>query len=129
MKKLSIFFMFIVCLFMTACSKDDEPKPELTAEYLEATTWDAELNGSAYPNHTPISSHFVMQFLSKESGKCIPAYDDDSYDGTFRYHITKDMITFNGAFVGNWTVIEHTKTKMVLQAFLPHEFKLVLTKM
>ncbi len=57
---------------MTACSNDDEPKLELTAEYLEATTWDAEFSGSGYPNHTPITAHFVMQFLSKQTGKCYP---------------------------------------------------------
>ena len=128
MKKLSIIFLFFACLITTACSNDDEPKQELTAEYLEATTWDAELSGSAYPNHTPISAHFVMQFLSKTSGKCIPAYDDDSYEGSFSYSITKDMITFNGSFVGNWTVIERSKTKMILQGYLPNEFKLVLTQ-
>ncbi len=128
MKKLLLIFSFIACIIMTGCSNDDEPKVELSAEYLEATTWDAELTGSAYPDHTPISAHFIMQFISKESGKCIPAYDDDSYDGSFRYSITKDMITFNGAFVGNWTVTERTTKKMVLQAYLPNEFSLVLTK-
>ncbi len=129
MKKLFIIFSFVACLILTACSNDDEPIPELTPEYLEATTWDAELSGTAYPYHTPISAHFVMQFLSKKSGKCIPAYDDDSYEGSFIYGITKGMITFNDAFVGNWSVIERTKNKMVLQAYLPNEFTLVLTKM
>ncbi len=128
MKKFLIIFSFIACFILTACSNDDEPKQELTAEYLEATTWDAELSGSAYPNHTPITAHFVMQFLSKNSGKCIPAYDDDSYEGSFIYGITKDMITFNGAFVGNWTVIERKKNKIVLQAYLPNEFNMVLTR-
>ncbi len=128
MKKFLIIFSFIACFILTACSNDDEPKQELTAEYLEATTWDAELSGSAYPNHTPITAHFVMQFLSKNSGKCIPAYDDDSYEGSFTYGITKDMITFNGAFVGNWTVIERKKNKIVLQAYLPNEFNMVLTR-
>ncbi len=128
MKKISIIFLLFACLIMTSCSNDDEPKPELTAEYLEATTWDAELSGSAYPNHTPISAHFVMQFLSKNSGKCIPAYDDDSYEGSFTYGITKDMITFNGAFVGNWTVTERMKNGMILQAYMPNEFTLVLTR-
>ena len=70
-----------------------------------------------------------MQFLNKESGKCIPAYGDDSYEGSFRYSIVKDMITFNGSIVGNWTVVERTDKKMVLQAFLPNEFTMVLTKM
>lgn len=129
MKKLIIPFMFIVCLIAAACSNNDEPKPELSGEYLEATTWDAELTGEAYPNHTPISAHFVMQFLTKESGKCVPAYGDDSYEGEFTYNITKEMITFNGSMVGNWTVMEQTNSKMVLQSFLPYKFVLVLNKM
>ncbi len=118
----------MACLVMTACSNDDEPKEPLTPEYLEATTWDAEFSGSGYPNHTPITAHFVMQFLSQKTGKCIPAYGDDSYEGSFTYGINKEMITFNGAFVGNWTVIERKKNRMVLQAFLPNEFNMVLTR-
>lgn len=129
MRKLSIIFFFFVCLIMTACSKDDEPKLELTAEYLEATTWDAELTGTQSPTPNPISAHFVMQFLTKESGKCIPTYGDDTYEGSFSYNITKDMILFNGSLTGYWTVIEHTKTRIKMQSFQPNEFTLVLTKM
>ncbi len=128
MKKLSIIFFFFACLIMTACSNDDEPKLELTAEYLEATTWDAELTGTQSPTPNPISAHFVMQFLTKESGKCIPTYGDDTYEGSFTYNITKDMILFNGSLTGYWTVIERTKNKMVLQAYLPNEFNMVLTR-
>ncbi len=129
MKKLSFIFIFIACLLITACSKDNEPNLELSAEYLEATTWDAELSIIAYPDPTANSAHFVIQFLTKGSGKCIPTYGDTAYEGGFTYNIVKDMITFNGSLVGNWTVIEHTKTRIVLQAFLPNEYNLVLTKM
>ena len=128
MNKLLFPILFITCLIMTACSNDDEPKFEFTADYLEATTWDAQLTGSTYPNHNPISDHFVMQFLTKESGKCIPTYGDTDYDGLFTYHITKDMILFNGSITGYWTMKEHTATKIVLQSFQPTEFNLILTK-
>lgn len=129
MNKLIIPFLFIACVLMTACSNDDEPKIELTGEYLEATTWDAQLDCSTYPSDYPLSDHFVMQFLTKDSGKCIPSYGDTDYDGQFTYSITKDMITFNGSIVGNWTVKELTKSKMVLQSFQPNEFTLVLSRM
>lgn len=129
MKKLSVIFMVIGCLIMVACSNDDEPKSGITSDYLEATMWDAELTGSAYPNHTPISAHFVMTFLNKESGKCIPAYDDDSYEGSFVYSVNKDMITFNGSITGNWFVVKRTKTQIVLRAYLPNEFNLVLNEL
>ena len=127
MNKLIIPFLFIACLFMTACG-NDEPKPELTADYLEATTWDAQLTGLTYPSSEPLSSHFVMQFLTKDTGKCIPAYGSDIFEGSFTYQITKEMITFNGSLTGNWSLIEKSNTKMVLQAFLPYEFNLVLAK-
>ena len=120
--------MFVAYVVMTACSKDDEPKLELTAEYLEATTWDAELTGTQSPIPDPISAHFVIQFLTKETGECIPTYGDTDYEGAFTYNITKDMILFNGSLTGYWTVIEHTKTKITMQSFQPYEFKLVLTR-
>lgn len=115
-------------LFVAACS-DKEPEIELTGEYLEATTWDAQIDGSTYPSGYPLSDHFVMQFLTKKTGKCIPSYGETDYQGEFIYYITKDMITFNGSIVGNWTVKERTKSKIILQSFLPNEHTLVLTKM
>lgn len=127
MKKLSIIFMFIACLFVTACSNDDEPKTGLTAEFLMGTTWGAELTGSTTADNTPVSTHFAMQFLTKDSGKCIPNYDDNSYEGSFTYNIKKGIITFNGSFVGNWTIVEYSKSKIVLQSFQPNEVKLVLS--
>lgn len=129
MKKLSVIVLFIGCLLLAACSNGDEPKLDLSAEYLEATTWDAELTGTQSPIPDPVSAHFVMQFLTKETGKCIPAYGDSDYEGSFTYNINKDMILFNGSLTGYWSVSEHTKTKIVLRSFQPHEFSLVLTKM
>lgn len=128
LKELTIILMFFTGLFMTACSKDDEPRLELTPGYLEATTWDAKLTGTQSPIPDPISAHFVMQFLTKDTGKCIPTYGDTDYEGSFTYNITKDMILFNGSLTGYWTVTEHTKTKITLQSFQPHEFDLVLTR-
>lgn len=126
MNKLFIPIIFLVCLVMTACGNDDEPKPEFSAEYLEATVWDAELTGVSTPK--PYSAHFVMQFLSKKNGKCIAAYGNDDYVGNFTFSITKEMITFNGSIVGNWNVVKQTKTTIVLQSFQPYELNLVLTK-
>lgn len=128
MNKLIIPFVFVFCMVMASCSNDDDSQFELSGTYLEATTWDAELTGETYPDHNPISAHFIMQFLTNETGKCIPTYDDSDYEGSFTYSITKDMILFNGSLTGYWTVIDHTKTQIVLQSFQPYEFKLVLTK-
>ena len=116
-------------MIMTSCgSDDDEPNPGLTSAYLEATTWEAQLAGTDYPTQEPVSDHFVMVFLTKESGECIPAYGETDYAGSFSYHITKDMITFSGALIGSWSVVERTDKIMVLRSFRPNEFKLVLTR-
>lgn len=119
--------ILIASVFMTACSNDDDLGLDVTPEYLEATTWDAQMSGITTPN--PYSDHFVMQFLTKKNGKCIEAYGDTDHSGSFTYQITKNMILFNGSITGYWTIVEHTKSQMVLQSFQPYEFKLVLTKM
>lgn len=120
--------MLIACIMMSACSSDDELKLELTGEYLEATTWDAVLTDAQSSTQDSGSDHFVMQFLTKESGTCIAAYGYSDYQGRFSYHITKDMLSFSGSMIGNWSVVEHSKTKMVLRSFQPTELNLVLTK-
>lgn len=127
-KRFIIPFLFIFVFTITVGCSEDEPKIELTSDYLEATTWDAELTGSTYPNSYPISAHFILQFLTKDSGKCVPAYGDAQYEGSFTYGITKDMILFNGSLTGYWTLIERKKNQMTLQSFQPNEFRLVLTK-
>lgn len=126
MNRLIIPFILIISILLPACSNDDEPKPEFSAEYLEATTWDAELTGITTPE--PYSAHFVMQFLSRKNGKCIAAYGNDDYEGSFTYSINKEMITFNGSIIGNWNVMNQTKKEIVLQSFQPYEYNLILTK-
>ncbi|MDE6369011.1 MAG: hypothetical protein K2K94_07220, partial [Muribaculaceae bacterium] len=57
-------------------------------------------------------------------------YNEGSYyAGNFKYSITKEMIFFSGSIVGNWTVIERKKDKIVLRAFLPEENIMTLNKM
>lgn len=128
MKKLLTPLFLMLCLLFTACGNDDEPKLELTPEYLEATTWDAQLTGTQTPTPTTISAHFIMQFITKKRGECIAAYDDSDFQGGFDYSINKDMITFSGSLIGNWTVKEHTKNKMVLVSYQPKEWVIVLTR-
>lgn len=125
--------MFIACLIVSACSRDEESnveiidgaKPELTGEYLKNTDWGATLTIATSSRNT---AHFVMHFLTNESGQCTPSFGETVYDGPFTYHISNDKITFNGSLEGEWTCVELSKTKMILQSFQPTEYKLVLNK-
>ena len=129
MKKLFITFVLIVSKVMTACGHDDELSLTLTGEYLEATTWDATIVVKL-DDKMVTESRFVLEFLSKDSGTCKDTYNEGSYYvGNFKYSITKEMIFFSGSIVGNWTVIERKKDKIVLRAFLPEENIMTLNKM
>ena len=129
MKKLFIPFVLILSMVMAACSHDDELSLTLIGEYLEATTWDATV--AVKLNDLMVTeSRFVLEFLSKDSGTCKDTYNEGSYyAGNFKYSITKEMIFFSGSIVGNWTVIERKKDKIVLRAFLPEENIMTLNKM
>ncbi len=130
MKKLFIPFILIFCTALAACSHDDDDLSLiLTGDELEATTWDATV--VAKIDHMMVAEyHFVLEFLSKNSGACKDTYNEGSYyEGQFKYSITKEMIFFNGSIVGNWSVIEHKKDKIVLRAFLPEENIMTLNKM
>ena len=129
MKKLFIPFVLILSIVMAACSHDDELSLTLTGDYLEATTWDATVTVKL-DDLMVTESRFVLEFLSKDSGTCKDTYHEGSYyAGNFKYSITKEMIFFSGSIVGNWTVIERKKDKIVLRAFLPEENIMTLNKM
>lgn len=128
MNKFLLPFLLIACLFVTACSDDDEQSLILNGDYLEATTWDATIDAKS-EDGSVYSNHFIMEFLSKDQGVCKDTYNENGHEGNFKYSITKEMITFSGSIVGNWTVIEHKKDKIVMRAFLPHEEIMTLTKL
>lgn len=128
MKKLFVPFFLILCMAISSCSHDDELSLILTGEYLEATSWNATIVVKL-DDLMVTESRFVLEFLSKDSGACKDTYHDGSYyAGSFKYSITKEMIFFNGSIVGNWTVIEHKKDKIVLRAYLPEENIMTLDK-
>ena len=40
----------------------------------------------------------------------------------------RKIIFDNSALVGSWTIMEKSKNRIVLQAYLPQEYKVILTK-
>lgn len=127
MNKLISFFAIAVMLLSVSCSHDDEPA--FGSKDLLHTTWKGK--DVCYEDGQEIASiQFIVQFLTESEGKYIFVDENGNPtgDGHFTYNIDGDMITFNGAIVGNWTIIERTKKAITLRAFLPQEHKMYLTR-
>ena len=125
MNKLILFITIVVMLLSVSCSHDDEPA--FGSKDLLYTTWRGK--DVCYEDGQETASiQFIVQFLTESGGKYIYVDDEGNPtgDGHFSYNIDGDMITFNGAIVGSWTIIECTKDTITLLAFLPKEHKIYL---
>ena len=127
MNKLISFVAIVVALLSVSCSNDDEPT--FGSKDLIHTTWSGK--DVCYEDGQEIASvSFIVTFLTESEGKYIFVDENGSPtgDGHFTYNIDGDMMTFNGAIVGNWTIIERTKDTIILRAFLPKEHKMYLNR-
>lgn len=125
MNKLISFFAIAVMLLSVSCSHDDEPA--FGSKDLLHTTWKGK--DVCYEDGQEIASiQFIVQFLTESEGKYIFVDENGNPtgDGHFTYNIDGDMITFNGAIVGNWTIIERTTNTITLLALQPEEHKIYL---
>lgn len=127
MNKLISFVAIVVALLSVSCSNDDEPT--FGSKDLIHTTWSGK--DVCYEDGQEIASvSFIVTFLTESEGKYIFVDENGNPtgDGHFTYSIDGDMMTFNGAIVGNWTIIERTKDTIILRAFLPKEHKMYLNR-
>lgn len=127
MNKLISFIAIVFALLSVSCSHDDEPA--FDNKDLLHTTWKG--NDVCYENGEEIAStQFIVEFLTESEGRYIDCDEDGNPtgDGHFKYNIDGDMITFNGAIEGNWTIIERTKNAITLRAFRPKEHKIFLNR-
>ena len=127
MNKLISFIAIVVALLSVSCSHDDEPT--MGSKDLIHTTWSGK--DVCYEDGQEIASvSFIVTFLTESEGKYIFVDENGNPtgDGHFTYSIDGDMMTFNGAIVGNWTIIERTKDTIILRAFLPKEHKMYLNR-
>lgn len=117
MNKLISFIAIVVALLSVSCSNDDEPT--FGSKDLIHTTWSGK--DVCYEDGQEIASvSFIATFLTESEGKYVFVDENGNPtgDGHFTYNIDGDMMTFNGAIVGNWTIIERTKDTIILRAFL-----------
>ena len=125
MNKMFLLIIIIFGLLTVSCSHDDEPT--FGSNDLIHTTWSG--TDVCYEDGDEIASvSFIVTFLTESEGKYIFVDENGNPtgDGHFTYNIDGDMIAFNGAIVGNWTIIERTKDTIILRAFLPKEHKMYL---
>lgn len=119
---------------LASCSDDDnDTEPTLTASELLQTTWNAcvcdyDADGKEVVNE----EYLIVEFLTETQGKSIngESSGDPSAVWDLYYCIDGRIITFkNSALVGNWTVIEKSKNRIVLQSYRPEKSVATLTKL
>ena len=121
--------LILVSVLLLSCSHDDNIENAIGPEELLHTTWRG-LDVCVEDGEETVSVSFIAEFQTYSKGKYIFVDDDgNSYgDGNFTYKINGNTVTFDGAITGYWTVMERTKNKIKLRAFLPAEHIMTLTK-
>lgn len=133
MKKILLFVVTSLCLFFVSCNDKDKEEFAilLTPQELIQTTWDVELNRYAENGEVEHKEYGIIEFNSAVEGVYIngEGSGDPATVSALYYQIDKRKITFkNSALVGTWTLIEKFPKQIILQAYLPQEYKVVLTK-
>lgn len=129
MKKLLISFLLPAGLFLAACSDDQDCGLQLGPQDLAQTTWNGR--DVCYEGETPIgTTSFIVEFRTETSGRYIYLDQEGvpSDSNSLTYNIQGQQISFSGAIVGTWTVIERTRSAITLRAFQPKEHRLFLEK-
>lgn len=128
-KLLSIIILIIYSISIISCDSNDEPNIEMNPSDLLQTTWFGVDN--AYKDDQVVSkTDFILEFLTESTGTYIFVNENgEPYgNGNFQYKIDGRIITFSGAIVGNWTIIEKSNKSITLQSFLPEKHIIILTQ-
>ena len=81
--------------------------------------------------YAPYKEYGIIEFNSAVEGMYIngEGSGDPATVNAVYYQIDGRKIIFkNSALVGSWTIMEKSKNRIVLQAYLPQEYKVILTK-
>lgn len=132
MKRILLFAVTSLCLFFVGCDNDDKDDViSLTPQELIQTTWDVELNRYTENGKVEHKEYGIIEFNSAVEGMYIngEGSGDPATVNAVYYQIDGRKIIFkNSALVGSWTIMEKSKNRIVLQAYLPQEYKVILTK-
>lgn len=119
---------------LASCSDDDnDSEPTLTASELLQTTWNACVcDYDAAGKEVVNEEYLIVEFLTETQGKSINGEGSGGPSAVWDlcYYIDGRIITFeSSALVGNWTVIEKSKNRIVLQSYRPEKSVATLTKL
>lgn len=118
MNKLLTLLIALIWAAFTSCSSNDEPSIE--KDSLAQTTWAG--TDVCYENDEEIASTpFIVNFLTDTKAQYIFVDENGNPygDGELKYAIKGEIIYFSGAIVGEWTIVEYNKNRMVLRSFQP----------
>lgn len=119
---------------MASCSdENNDSEPTLTASELLQTTWNACVcDYDADRKEVVHEEYLIVEFLTETQGKSIngEGSGDPSAVWDLYYYIDDRIITFeDSALIGNWTVIEKSKNRIVLQSYRPEKSVATLTRL
>ena len=128
-KPITLLIIAILVLLLSSCDNKEEPTLYLSPSDLVQTTWYG--SETSFDNDQETGTiNFILEFLSSSNGTYI--FVDEKGDpygnGSFKYQIKGKIISFSGAIVGDWTIIERSDQRIVLQAFLPQKHIMSLSK-
>lgn len=129
-KPIILLIIATLVLFLSSCDDKEEPTLSLSPSDLVQTSWYG--TDTSFDNNQETGTiNFILEFLSSSNGTYI--FVDEKGDpygnGSFKYQIKGKIISFSGAIVGDWTIIERNNQRIVLQAFRPQKHIMYLTKM
>lgn len=120
----------ITALSIISCDDKDKPTLTLSPSELFQTTWSGT-DTAFEEGYESDTINFILEFNSTSSGTYIFVDENGNPygNGSFKYQINGRILSFTGALVGDWSIIEKNDNRIILQAFLPQKHIIVLTKM
>lgn len=130
MNKICIITITFLITILSGC-KEEESNIQLFPEELCQTTWNVTETMYDKNENILFEESYIIQFITTNKGLQITKNDSGEYDEkrNLWYNVEGKIITFNGALVGYWTIIEKSKNRIMLEAYLPRKYVMVLEKL
>ena len=125
MKHIFYFFIF----FMLCSCSSDEPNYEFTINDLLYTAWTGEQT-EILENGTSQTIDFIILFSTEKEGQVTYLDSNGTPFQNFPiyYRIKGSIISFKGAFEGEYRIINHSQNTIKLEAYLPNHSIITLSR-
>lgn len=130
MKTIKLLFFVILSVVLISCSDDDDNHFRFNEESLKQTVWEGTFIETNDDEVAIETKKIVFQFYTTEKGQYIineEGHETVMWD--FNYLIDDKIIKIsNGSLLGNYTLLEFSKDKMILVILGTHKGTLSLNK-